>query len=151
MLKQPVIVLAPGADENGLAVMLSDLVRQNLDAKPHKLRDFRAISGRVAIVAEDAGVALTLHFQRDTLTIHSGIEGIPDVTVRADADSILAMSNVPLTRRLGLPIAMPKDAEGRRYLASLVEASRSGRMQVFGMLANIPMLLRLTRVMSVNG
>ena len=37
------IELAPGAEDNGLASMLADLVRQNLEAKPHKVPDFEAL------------------------------------------------------------------------------------------------------------
>ena len=44
---QPVIELAPGAENNGFATMLADLVRQNLEAKPHKVADFDAIAGRL--------------------------------------------------------------------------------------------------------
>src|SRR5882672_10474994 len=41
----PDVALAPGADENGLAIMLGDLVRQNLEAKPKKMADFDALEG----------------------------------------------------------------------------------------------------------
>ena len=50
------ITLAAGAEANGLAVMLADLLRQNLESKPHKMRDLKAITGRIAILAEDAEV-----------------------------------------------------------------------------------------------
>ena len=98
-----VILLAPGAEENGLAVMLSDLVRQNLEAKPHKRADFDALEGSIAIVAEDAEVALTLRFSGGTLTIFDGIVGIPDVALRASSDVIIALSNVPLSTSYALP------------------------------------------------
>ena len=67
--------LAPGAEENGLATMLADLVRQNLQAKPHKRADFNALDGTVAIVADDADVSLTLRFARGkaTATTYSAI------------------------------------------------------------------------------
>src|SRR5271170_3766384 len=108
---QSAIVLAPGAEDNGLANMLADLVRQNLDAKPHKQRDFRALQGSFSIVADDAEVALTLQFERGKLTIFDGIVGIPDVTIRGGSDVILALSNMPLSTRLALPIPNPRDKE----------------------------------------
>ena len=80
------IALAPGAEENGLASMLAELVRQNLDAKPHKLKDFYALRGSYAIVADDADVALTLRFAFGHLTVHDGIVSVPDVTIRATSD-----------------------------------------------------------------
>ena len=94
------VELAPGAEDNGLAIMLSDLVRQNLEAKPHKKSDFDALAGTVAIVADDADVVLTMRFEAGgKMRIFDGIEGIPDVTIRGPADAILAMSNMPLATR----------------------------------------------------
>lgn len=145
------VKLGPGAEENGLAVMMCDLVGQNLEAKPHKKRDFDAISGSVAIVAEDAEVALTLQFSRGSLTIQTGIVGIPDVTIRGPSDAIIAMSNLPLTRRFGLPFAKKSDKAGQEALADVQKAMKSGALHTYGLLLNIPLIVRLTRVMSVNG
>jgi len=145
------IQLAPGAQENGLAVMLADLVRQNLEAKPRKVRDFDALAGAVSIVADDAEVALTLVFDRGKLVIHDGIVGIPDVTVRGGSDTILALSNLPITRPFGLPIPRPRDREAVQTVRSLVDAMRAGRFHVYGGLFHPSFMLRLTRVMSVNG
>jgi hypothetical protein len=145
------VELAPGTEDNGLALMLADLVRQNLDAKPHKKGDFAALDGVVSIVADDADVALTLRFDAGHLTIHDGIVGIPDLTIRGDSDTILALSNMPLTTRLGLPIPRPDDREAVKVVRGVFEAMRSGKFHVYGMAFHIPMLMRLTRVMSVNG
>jgi hypothetical protein len=147
----PSIELAPGAEENGLAMMLADLVRQNLDAKPQKRGDFDALSGAVAIVADDADVALTLRFDAGRLTIHDGIVGIPDVTIRGSSDTILALSNMPLMTRFGLPIPHPKDKEGMKVSRSVLDAMRSGAFHIYGAAFHLPLLMRLTRVMSVNG
>jgi hypothetical protein len=147
----PRIELAPGAEDNGLALMLADLVRQNLDAKPRKKGDFEAIGGTVSIVADDADVALTLRFDHGHLTIHDGIVGIPDLTIRGPSDTILALSNLPLTTRLGLPLPSPGDREAMKTVRSVFEAMRGGRFHVYGMAFHLPMLMHLTRVMSVNG
>jgi hypothetical protein len=150
------IELAPGAEENGFATMLADLVRQNLESKPHKRKDFDALDGTVALIADDADVALTLEFhggrgrgQSGRLTLHNGIKGIPDVAVRGSADSIMAMSNVPLTRSLGLPL--PTDRAALEVLRGMVRASVTGELKIYGMFGNFGLLSRLTRVMSVNG
>lgn len=147
----PSIELAPGAEDNGLAMMLADLVRQNLDAKPHKKGDFDALSGTVSIVADDAEVALTLRFTGGRLTIHDGIVGIPDVTIRGNSDTILALSNMPLTARLGLPLPDPRDKEAVKILQSVMAAMRAGSFHIYGAAFHLPLLMRLTRVMSVNG
>jgi hypothetical protein len=139
-----VIELAPGASENGLATMLAELVSQNLADKPHKRADFARLEGRVAIVAEDAGVALTLEFSRGRLVVHDGIVGIPDVTVRAPSDDVMAMSLVELTPRRALP-----DPRGET-MRKVWEGMRSERIRVHGALLHAPLMLRLTRVMSVH-
>lgn len=147
------IALAPGAEDNAFATMLADLVRQNLDSKPHKKKDFawlaRGKGVSIALVADDAEVALTLQFAAGGLVLHDGIKGVPDVAVRGSADAIMAMSNIPLTRPLALPI--PTDRPALDVLRQMVSATRSGELQVLGMLGNLGVLSRLTRVMSVNG
>lgn len=147
----PRIELAPGAEDNGFATMLADLVRQNLDSKPHKCGDFDALAGAVAIVADDADVALTLRFERGHLTIHDGIVGIPDLTIRGSSDTILALSNMPLMTRFGLPIPHPRDKEAVRVVRGVMDAMRSGAFHIYGAAFHVPLLMRLTRVMSING
>ncbi|CAN5924724.1 hypothetical protein BH11MYX4_BH11MYX4_63220 [soil metagenome] len=147
------ISLAAGAEDNAFATMLADLVRQNLESKPHKKKDFAALArgkgASIALVADDAEVALTLVFRDGSLVLHDGIKGVPDVAVRGSADAIMALSNVPLTRPLALPI--PMDRSALDVLVQMVAATRSGELKVLGMLGNFRVLSRLTRVMSVNG
>ena len=140
---EPAIELAPHAGDNGLAEMLSQLLRQNLDERSEKRSTFMRMLGRVAIVVEDLNTAVTLDFQRGRLVIHHGIVGIPDVTVRADYESVMTMSLVELEPRLGLP-----DFRGEK-MREVAQRTRDKKIQVFGALANVPLLLRLTKVMSV--
>jgi hypothetical protein len=169
------IRLAPGAEDNAFATMLADLVRQNLESKPHKRRDFDALDGTVALIADDADVSLTLEFKSakrakgrsrksengvngqtegrretgGTLVLHDGIKGIPDVAIRGSADAIMALSNVPLTRMFGLPL--PTDGSSFEVVRSMLRATRTGELRIYGMLGHLGLLSRLTRVMSVNG
>ncbi len=146
-----VVELAADAEANGFAIMMGNLVRQNLEAKPHKRKDFDALTCNVAIVVEDADVALTLCFEGGHLTIRDGVSGIPDATIRGDADSVIAMSNVPLSRRFGVPWADPRDKMAVASLKTFVSASVKGRVHVHARLGAILMLGRLTRIMSVHG
>lgn len=143
------ISLAPGAENNAFATMLADLVRQNLESKPHKKKDFDQLSGTVALVADDADVALTLEFRKGTLVLHDGIKNVPDVTVRGTSDAIMALSNVPLTRPLALPV--PTDRTSYEVMREMVRATRTGELRIYGMLRNFGLMSKLTRVMSVNG
>jgi hypothetical protein len=143
------ISLAPGAEGNAFASMLADLVRQNLETKRHKQKDFDALDGAVALVADDADVALTLEFRGGSLTVHDGIKGIPDVTIRGTADAIMSLSNVPLTRPFALPL--PTDRASADVLLGMLRAMRTGELRMYGLLGHFALLSRLTRVMSVNG
>ena len=152
-MTNPDVSVAPGADDNAFAVMLADLVRQNLESKPHKLKDFAELDGTVALVADDADVAVTLAFKPaggvGRLVVHGGIAGVPDVAVRGSSDAIMALSNMPLTRPLALPI--PTDGAAIDVMRGMVRATRRGELRIFGLLGNLGLMSRLTRVMSVNG
>jgi hypothetical protein len=148
----PAVVLAPGADENGLANMLADLIRQNMIAKPQKQADFARLDGAVAIVADDVDVALTLRFDRGrSLTIHDGIVGIPDVTIRSSSDVIIALSNMPMATPLGLPLPDPRDREAVNAIRTIMSALRHRRLHVYGGAFHLPLVLTFGRLMSVNG
>jgi hypothetical protein len=145
------VQLDPDARDNGLATMLADLVSQNLEAKPQKKRDLMALVGRVSIVAEDADVALTLCFERGgRLTIHDGIHGIPDVTIRGPSEVIMALSNLPLSTPFGLPAPMPGDTEGAKTVRAVLAAVRAGQLHIYGMMLHPLLVMRLTRVMSIH-
>jgi SCP-2 sterol transfer family len=138
------IELTQGAENNGLASMVASLILQNLNDQPKKRDDFAKMRGRVAIVAEDAKVAMTLLFTGNMLTVHDGIVGIPDVTVRAQSEDIIQMSLVELSPRWSLP-----DFRGEAMKA-VMKKSQDGAIRVFGALAHPGLVLRLTRLLSVN-
>lgn len=140
---EPAIQLAPRAEDNGFAVMLAQLIRQNVDDRPEKKRALARMFGRVALVVSDLGLAVTLLFERGRLTIFDGIVGIPDVTVRAPSEWHTRMSLVELEPRFGLPD--PRGAVAREVF----EASRRGEVKVYGALSSPTLVLRLTQVMSV--
>ncbi|HRG99396.1 MAG TPA: hypothetical protein PLR99_24285 [Polyangiaceae bacterium] len=142
------IELAPGAEENGLASMLAELMRQNLEQNPHKLPDFYALRGKFAIVADDADVALTLRFAFGHLCVLDGIVGSPDVTIRATSDVVMALSNMPVGA-FGLPI--PAGDQDREVVRQVLSAFRARSFRIFGAFRHFGMLQRLTRVLSVNG
>ncbi len=142
-MSAPRIELADGADENGLALMISELLRQNLDDRPEKRRDFHRLQGRIAIVVDDARVAITLEFTADRLVVHDGIFGIPDLTIRADTELVTEMSLVELLPVLGLPDLR------REHAKNVMRASSEGRIHMVGALQNLATVVRLTRLMSV--
>jgi hypothetical protein len=148
----PDVTLAPGADDNGLAHMLMGLVSQNLESKPQKVRDFETLDGRVAVVATDAEVALTLRFRHGgKLVIYDGIDGVPDLTIVGTSEAIIALSNLPMTTPLGLPVPLPGDREALSALRVVAGSLRSRALRVHGALYNLPLFLKLGHLLSVNG
>ena len=144
MTTDETITIAEGSENNGFALMLCQMLQQNLDDHRHKRRDFDRLLGRVAIVVEDAKVSVTLHFESGKLTLHDGIVGIPDVTIRANSEDVMKMSLVELLPRVGLPDLRKESAR------EVFKATQSGRVRMYGALSNLPMVVRLTRVMSVH-
>lgn len=140
----PTVELAPGSENNGMAEMIAGLIRQNLQDRPDKLPDFFKLAGRVSIVAEDAEVALTMEFKCGQLTVHDGIVGIPDVTIRGTGEDIINLSLVETTPRFGLP--NPRGENFQKVLSAL----RQGRLHIYGAIPNLLPMARLSKVMSVN-
>lgn len=132
------------AEQNGLAQMVAGLILQNVQEHPSKRADFARLRGRVAIVAEDAGVAMTLAFAGNMVTVSDGIVGVPAVTVRARSEDIVQLSLVELIPLVGLPNPLGHAAR------EIFQKSQAGHVRVYGALLHIPMLLRLTRLLSVN-
>lgn len=136
------IELAPFADENGLALMLATLMAENLEAHPKRSRTFARLAGRVAIVAEDAGVSLTIEFQRGRAILHDGIVGIPDLTIRGGAEEIGEMSRM---ESIG-PLPDPRGQVNR----AMWQALREKRLRIFGLPRGLPLLFGMGDVLAVQ-
>lgn len=144
----PIIDVAPRAQENPLAVRLASLVRDNLDRLPHKRRDFDALRGSVAVVADDTRDATTLRFDHGRLTIHDGIVGVPDVTVGGTEATILGLANLRISKRTGF---VSLDRGGLSEARALASSLRSGKLRVYGLALRLPLVVRLLRVLSLDG
>ena len=143
MSSNSMIQLAPAAEQLGLAVMLKDLIGQNLEQHPRKLADFKKLDIRVGLAVSDADIDLTMDFKAgDAMTIHAGIIGRPALRIDATAEIIIALSNQRI--KWGLPYYF--DETGREIIAAI----KSGRLKIKGMVAHLPSLVRLSRVMSVH-
>ena len=138
----PAIILDEKAQENGLALMLRDLLTQNLEQHPEKIRAFCMLSASVAITAQDADVRLTLYFNRGSCIIYDGLATSPKLHILADAETILALSNVPL--RAGLPDLFKPD--GRALGKSIL----TGKLKIKGLLLHPLTVILLTQVFSVR-
>ena len=136
------IELAEGASDIGLAVMLKDLLLQNLAEHPRKITDFKKLAIPIGLTVSDADLALTLKFDKGGLTIYPGIQGDPGLNITAEAETVMDLSNVRI--KWGLPYYFDEPGQ------AVLDAMRHGRLKIKGMLAHFPSLVRLARVMSVH-
>ena len=144
----PIVDVAPRAAENPLALRLSAMVRDNLERGARKRRDFDALRGSVAVVADDTRDATTLRFDYGRLTVHDGIVGVPDVTLRGTEARLLALGTLPLSRRTGF---LPFDRSGLAEARALASSLRSGELRIYGLGLHLPLVIRLLRVLSLHG
>jgi hypothetical protein len=136
------VELWPGAEDNGLAVMMATLVSQNIADHPERGEELGKLAGRVCIVAEDAGVALTMEFGDGRMRVHDGIVGLPDVTVRTDSEII-----TDLSRMENGPFGLP-DPRGE-VNQSIAKALRTGRLRIYGLPVGLVLLARLGHLLEV--
>ena len=138
----PDIKLAPGAEEVGLAVMLADMIKSNLDSKPSRMKDFRALQGPIYIFADDADVDMTMAFSKGSLTVFGGRVGKPVLEIVTDSETLLSLANISI--KFGLPFFF--DKLGIEVVMKLLKR----QLKIKGMIFHPFALVRLTKVMSVN-
>ncbi len=140
------IDVAPSAEDNGLANMLATIMRQNLEDHPDRARVLDGLVGRLAIFAEDADVAVTWVFERGRATVHDGVIGIPDLTIRGGFEPIGDMSRMEnLKGRVLHHFPDPRGEVNR----SMWRAVRSGQLRVHGLPRGLPLLLAFGEVMQI--
>lgn len=140
------IELAPDAVDHPFASMMAQLVRQNLDDHPDKVAVARRMSGRVAIVVTDLDLAVTITCGEGRLTFHGGIAGIPDATIRAPSEWVTKMSLVEMLTVGPFRFPDPRGPVSKEISA----AEKAGTIRTFASPAAMPLLLRLTNVLSVS-
>jgi hypothetical protein len=143
-MSEPVIEFFPGAEELAFAAIIVDLLRTNLADHPRKRRDFAAMRGRVALVAEDVDLAITLWFRRGRLSVHRGLHGIPDLVVRGSSGSLIDLSRLPPHPRFGFLPDLGSDVA-----KALGAALRERKLRIYGLLERPGLGLRFARVLSI--
>jgi hypothetical protein len=123
------------------AGILADLLTSNLTQRPEKRAVFEAMRGAVAIELADIETAVTLAFAKGQLRIEEGIAGCPEIVIRTTSDRVMDLNALKIVG--GLPWYF--DEAGRSVLGHLF----AGRLKISGMFVHLPLLTRLTKIMSV--
>lgn len=135
------IKLGKGTEENGLANILFELLRQNIERMPEKINDLQRLNTTVSLLANDIDVSVLLRFQNGQLIIDGNISEEPEIKITTDSETILDLSRIRIVG--GLPYYF--DETGRGIIKKLL----SGRLKIRGLFAHPIKLTRLTRIMSV--
>jgi hypothetical protein len=133
---------ADGEEASAFARMLGGLIEANVTSRPEKRRDFDGLKARVGIFVTDIGEGVTLDFGGGHLVVRNGLQPNRDVTIRADADTVMQLSNV----RIGFA-GMPNylDVTGRQVAGRMLK----GQLKIEGLVGNLTTLNQVTRVFSV--
>jgi hypothetical protein len=123
--------------------MLGGLIDANVCAHPEKKKDFDALAARVGIWVTDIDEGVTLVFEAGRLTVHNGLEAGRTMTIRADAETVMSLSNLKIGP-LGMPVYY--DEVGRGVALKLLRR----KLRIDGLLTNIATLNRVTRIFSVQ-
>jgi len=124
--------------------MLGGLIEANVESRPERKKDFDSLAARVGIWVTDIDEGVTLIFERGALRVHNGLEPKRDITIRADADTVMNLSNLKIGL-FGMPVYY--DEVGRGVALKLLQ----GKMRIDGLVGNLATLNTVTRIFSVAG
>ena len=140
---EPELVTYGDHEPSAFASMLGGLIDANVRADPRKKADFERLVARVGIWVTDIDEGVTLDFKGGSLLMHNGLKPTRTITIRADADTVMSLSNLKIGP-FGLPIYY--DGVGRGVAAKLVR----GRLKIEGLIPNLLALNAVTRIFSVQ-
>jgi hypothetical protein len=130
-------------EPSAFASMLGGLIDANIRAAEDKRADFENLVARVGIWVTDIDEGVTLDFKGGTLVVHNGLRPTRTITIRADAGTVMSLSNLKIGP-LGLPVYY--DETGRGVALKLVR----GQLKIDGLVPNILTVNAVTRVFSVQ-
>jgi hypothetical protein len=130
-------------EPSAFASMLGGLIEANVKSRPEKESDFASLVAKVGIWVTDIDEGVTLDFKGGSLTVHNGLEPQRTITIRADAETVMSLSNLKIGL-FGLPVYY--DEVGRGVAGKLLR----GKLKIDGLLPNVITLNAVTRIFSVQ-
>lgn len=133
---------AAGDDASAFAQMLGGLIEANVESRPERRKDFDQLKSRVAIFVTDIEEGVTLDFQGGHLLVREGLDPQRDLTIRADSQTVMELSNVTIGFA-GMPNYL--DPTGREVVGKMLR----GQLRIQGLFGNLTVLNQVTRLFSV--
>jgi hypothetical protein len=131
------------SEPSAFASMLGGLIQANVESRREKQPDFDSLVARVGIWVTDIDEGVTLDFKGGKLTVHNGLKPRSTITIRADAETVMSLSNLKIGP-LGLPVYY--DEVGRGVAGKLLR----GKLKIEGLVPNLMTLNSVTRIFSVQ-
>ena len=131
------------AEPSAFASMLGGLIEANVENSPARKKDFESLGARVGIFVTDIDEGVTLDFRRGALVVHNGLQAKRDLTIRAEAETVMNLSNLKIGL-FGMPVYY--DEVGRGVAGKLLQ----GKLRIDGLLGNLATLNTVTRIFSVQ-
>jgi hypothetical protein len=138
----PLVEYADGQEASAFGQMLGGLIEANVEASEERRRDFDDLRARVGVFVTDIDEGVTLDFQSGHLVVRCGLEPGRDVTIRADSETVMHLSNVRIGFA-GLPNYL--DSNGREVVTRILR----GTLRIEGIFGNLTVLNQVTRLFSV--
>jgi hypothetical protein len=135
------IKLAPGAEGAPMALLLSQMMGENLD-RPEKLKDFNSLGATVHIHVKDVGTEVTMVFDRGSLTFHGDKPARPDISIETDSETLLDLANVSI--KFGLPYYFDKVGLG------ILKKLAKRELKIRGMFTHPIALVKVSKIMSID-
>jgi len=130
-------------EPSAFASMLGGLIEANVKSRPEKESDFASLIAKVGIWVTDIDEGVTLDFKGGRLTVHNGLNPQRTITIRADAETVMSLSNLKIGL-FGLPVYY--DEVGRGVAGKLLR----GKLKIDGLMPNVITLNAVTRIFSVQ-
>lgn len=144
----PIVDLAPGAEENELATAFADVLRHNLRTSKRAQKSFRAMRATVQFVSVDTTQAVTMRFDHGRVTVHEGNIGIPAITFCGDHAAIMGLTSVPLATWLALPVPNPMRPRDWAALRALYRQLVGRKLTIYGFFSHARLVMRVIRILS---
>ena len=123
--------------------MLGGLIEANVENSAAKKKDFESLGARVGIFVTDIDEGVTLDFRKGALVVHNGLQSRRDLTIRAEAETVMSLSNLKIGL-FGMPVYY--DEVSRGVAGKLLQ----GKLRIDGLLGNLATLNTVTRIFSVQ-
>ncbi|GBD03641.1 hypothetical protein HRbin19_00936 [bacterium HR19] len=136
------ILIDEKAKENGLATMLYQMIKENIERNPWKETNAKKINSDVFIWAKDADVKVSISFRKDKVLVFDGEIFNPSIKIKGDTSDLIEMTKIKILPVLKIPVL---DKETLPILQKIIKR----RVEIKFDIKKIPSLINLIVVLSI--